>query len=321
LKTQKIVSFKSPLEGSVEIIRQTFTAAREKPVKRIAFLAGLHGDELEGVYICHRLIETLQQLKDTRPQAFQGEIHVYPAVNPKALNCASRLSPFFLKDMNRQMGNEFDASFTAQLAAALLNDLRASSDIVVDFHASNLHLKELPQIRIIEGFDKKLLPLAALCNMDLIWVHPSAPVFESTLGLNLNRGKIPTLVVETGICLRIHQNFCEQILAGMMNLMRQTGVLELDGPLPQVKQPLLVQPRQVALVQARHSGLFVSDVPLGDRVNKGETLGKIVDAVRGEILETVTFPASGLLFTLREQPATYQGAPLARIALEESDPR
>jgi len=321
LRTQTVASFKSPLDGSVEVIRQTFTAAGDKPVKRISFVAGLHGDELEGVYLCHRLIETLQQLKDTRPQAFKGEVHVYPAVNPKALNCTSRLSPFFLKDMNRQMGDENGASFTAQLATALLDDLQAVSDIVVDFHASNLHLKELPQIRIIEGFDKKLLPLAALCNMYLIWVHPSAPVFESTLGFNLNRRKIPTLVVETGICLRIHQNFCEQILEGMMNLMRQTGVLELHGPLPQVKHPLLVHPRQVALMQARHSGLFVSDVSLGDRVNKGGPLGKIVDAVRGEILETVTFPASGLLFTLREQPATYQGAPLARIALEESGPQ
>lgn len=301
----------------MEIIKQTFTAAGDKPVKRISFVAGLHGDELEGVYLCHRLIETLQQLKSTQPQAFKGEVHVYPAVNPQALDCTSRLSPFFRNDMNRQMRDPNNASFTAQLATALLDDLQAVSDIVVDFHASNLHLRELPQIRIIEGFDKKLVPLAALCNMDLIWVHPSAPVFESTLGHNLNRKNIPTLVVETGICLRIHQDFCEQILQGMIHLMRQTSILELEGPPQQVKQPLVVNPRQVAMVQANHSGLFVSNVALGDRVNKGETLGKIIDAVQGKILETVTFPADGVLFTLREQPVTYEGAALARIALKD----
>jgi predicted deacylase len=318
LKTQTVTSFKSPLDGSVEIIKQTFTAAGDKPVKRISFVAGLHGDELEGVYLCHRIIETLQQLKDTQPQAFRGEVHIYPAVNTQALGSTSRLSPFFLNDMNRQMGDNNDESFPGRLATALLDDLQASSDIVMDFHASNLHLRELPQIRIIEGFDKKLIPLAALCNMDLIWVHPSAPVFESTLGYNLNRKKIPALVVETGICLRIHQDFCEQILQGMINLMRETGVLELEGPPQPMKQVLLVNPRQVAMVQANHTGLFVSDVTLGDRVNKGERLGKIIDAVQGKTLETVIFPASGILFTLREQPVTYQGAPLARIALEES---
>lgn len=321
MKTQTVVSFKSPLDGSVEIIKQTFTAAGDKPVKRISFVAGLHGDELEGVYLCHRLIETLQQLKNTQPQAFKGEVHIYPAVNPQALDCTTRLSPFFRNDMNRQMGNRNSTSFTAQLATALLNDLQSLSDIVVDFHASNLHLRELPQIRIIEGFDKKLVPLASLCNVDLIWVHPSAPVFESTLGYNLNRKNIPTLVVETGICLRIHQDFCEQILQGMIHLMRQTGVLELEDPPQPVKQPLLVNPRQVAMVQANHSGLFISNVALGNHVNKGETLGKIIDAVQGKILETITFPASGILFTLREQPVTYQGAALARIALKEDRPQ
>ena len=321
MKTQKIVSVKSPLGGSVEIIKQTFTTVRKKPVKRISFVGGLHGDELEGVYLCHRIVETLQQLKDTQPQAFQGEVHVYPAVNPQALGSTSRLWPFFSYDMNRKMGEKNGDSPTAEFAKALLDDLEASSDIVVDFHASNLHLKELPQIRIIEEFDKKLIPLATLCNTDLIWVHPSAPVFESTLGYNLNRRKIHTLVVETGICLRIHQDFCEQILQGMIHLLSRTGVLELAGPLPQVKQPLLVNPKQVALVQASHSGLFVSSVSLGDSVNKGDRLGKIIDVVQGKILETVTFPASGVLFTLREQPVTYQGAPLARIALKETDPQ
>jgi len=306
------------LGGSIEIVKQTFSSVRDKPVKRVSFVAGLHGDELEGIYLCHRIIEALCQLKTTRPQAFQGEVHVYPAVNPQALGSVTRLWPFFSMDMNRKMGEKNDDSLPAGFARSLVEDLQASSDIVVDFHASNLHLKELPQIRIIEEFDKKLIPLAALCNMDVVWVHPSAPVFESTLGYNLNRKKIPTLVVEAGICLRIHQEFCEQIFQGMIHLLRQTGVLDLTDPPQKIKQPRLVHPKQVALIQANHAGLFISSMPLGAHVHKGDLLGKIVDTVRGEVLETVTFPADGFLFTLREQPVTYQGAPLARIALPET---
>ncbi|MCH8313106.1 MAG: succinylglutamate desuccinylase/aspartoacylase family protein [Nitrospinae bacterium] len=317
MKTHKIASRKNPLGGSIEIIKQTFSSIRSKPVKRISFVAGLHGDELEGVYLCHRIIETLRQLKATRPQAFQGEVHVYPAVNPQALSSATRLWPFFSMDMNRKMGEKNGDSLPSGFARSLVEDLQASSDIVVDFHASNLHLKELPQIRIIEEFDKKLIPLAALCNMDVVWVHPSAPVFESTLGYNLNRKKIAALVVETGICLRIHQEFCEQVFQGMIHLLRQTGVLDLADPPPKIKQPLLIHPKQVALIQANHAGLFISNVPLGAHVKKGDLLGKVVDAVRGEVLETIASPADGLLFTLREQPVTYQGAPLARIALQE----
>jgi len=317
LKTHKIASSKNPLGGSIEIVKQTFPSVTDKPVKRVSFVAGLHGDELEGVYLCYRIIEWLRQLKATRPQAFQGEVHVYPAVNPEALGSLTRLWPFFKVDMNRKMGEKNGASLPAEFARSLITDLQSSSDLVVDFHASNLHLKELPQIRIIEEFANKLIPLANLCNMDVVWVHPFAPVFESTLGYNLNHKKIPTLVVETGICLRIHQEYCEQVFQGMIHLLRQTGVLDLDDPLPETRQPTLVHPKQVALVQAHHPGLFISNMPIGAHVQKGDILGTIVDAIQGEVLETVTCPADGLLFTLREQPVTCQGAPLARIALKE----
>jgi predicted deacylase len=318
LKTHIIASSKNPLGGAIEIVRQTFTAVTDRPVKRISFVAGLHGDELEGVYLCHQIIETLRHLKTSRPEAFKGEIHVYPAVNPEALGSLARLWPFFKMDMNRKMGEKNGDSLPAEFAQKLMADLQSTSDLVVDFHASNLHLQELPQIRIIEEFAKKLLPLAELCNMDVIWVHPFAPVFESTLGYNLNHKKIPALVVETGICLRIHKEYCEQVVNGMIHLLRKIGILEMDDPLPEIKQPLLVQPKQVALIQAPHAGLFISDTPIGAHVQKGDSLGKIVDPVRGEVLETVSFPADGLLFTLRQQPVTAKGAPIARIALKEA---
>ncbi len=198
--------------------------------------------------------------------------------------------------------------------------MKSGSDLVVDFHASNLHLLELPQIRILEEFRRKLVPLATLCNMDLIWVHPSSGVFEATLGYNLNRVKIPTLVVETGICLRVHRDFQEQIFQGMLHLLRHTRILVPSGPAPRVKPPRLLQPSQVALAQARQAGLFLAEVKAGDTVPRGARLGELIDPVGGQVLEAVQAPCAGLVFTLRLHPLTYPGAPLARLAKEESDP-
>ena len=211
METRTVVSYKSPVGGAVEIVKQTFPAQREKPVRRISFVAGLHGDELEGVFLCHRLIQYFHSLQETEPEAFQGDIHIYPAVNPQALRASSRRWPFFSVDMNRMMGSRGESSLPAKTSQDLLEDIKSCSDLAVDFHSSNLHLLELPQIRIIEGFDKKLIPLANQCNTDLIWIHPHSPVFETTLGYNLNRKKIPTLVIETGICLRIHPDYCDQL--------------------------------------------------------------------------------------------------------------
>lgn len=318
METRSVVAYKSPLGASIKIIKQTF--GRSKPGKRISFLAGLHGDELEGIYICHLLLQYLRDLKTTRPDAFLGEINFYPVVNQQAVCNGSRLWPFFSADMNRLMGADNGNSLAATTSRELFEDVKANSDLVVDLHASNQHLIELPQIRIIEEFRKKLLPLALQCNMDVIWIHPLAEALELTLGYNLNRARIPTLVVETGTCLRINQQFCFQVFRGMLNLLHHTGILN-DPPDIPVSQPAVVTPAEVGMVLAKQSGLFVSRVWVGQHVIKGDKIGELIDPIRGEVLEEVTIPFGGRIFTLRELPLVYEGAALARVALEGEDVR
>ncbi len=318
MKTQTLLSRASPLGSSLNIVKQTFSAYRGKPVQRVSFVSGLHGDEFEGPYLCHRLIHALRQIQETQPEIFQGEVHIYPAANPPALNHGTRLWPFYGSDMNRMMGPHPGASLPAQLSQALFEDLKKSSDLVVDIHASNLHLKELPQIRIIEEFSEELVPLALQTHTDIIWIHPMAGVFESTLGYNLNKLDIPTLVVETGICLRIEPDFVDRLFHGMLHLLHHQGVLtSLPSDIPPAPVPQVVYPRGVGQASAKHSGLFVSRVALGQQVGEDEIIGQILDPVEGIVLQEVMAPGNGLLFTLREQPAVHSGTLLARVALDQ----
>ncbi|MEE8259890.1 MAG: M14 family metallopeptidase [Nitrospinaceae bacterium] len=317
MKTQTLLSRASPLGSSLNIVKQTFPAHRGKPVQRVSFVSGLHGDELEGLYLCHRLIHALRQIQETQPEAFQGEVHIYPAANPPALNHGTRLWPFYGSDMNRMMGPHPGVSIPVQMSQEIFKNLKDSSDLVVDIHASNLHLKELPQIRIIEEFSEELLPLALQTHTDIIWIHPMAGVFESTLGYNLNKLNIPTLVIETGTCLRIEPDFVDRLFHGMMHLLHHQGVLaSLPSDIRSAPSPQVVYPRGVAQATAKHSGLFVSRMALGQRVGEDEIIGQVLDPVRGIVLEEVTAPGNGRLFTLREQPAVHSGALLARVALD-----
>ena len=318
MQSKCIFSIKTPVGPPVEIIRQTFSSQLSQPKKRVSIVAGLHGDEFEGLYICHRLLQILKNLEEQNSAAFIGEVNIYPAVNPQALETGTRLWPFFANDINRTFGKTNTNFLPDETSKTLLKDLKSNSDLVVDIHSSNLHLMELPQIRIIKGFDKQLEPLAKLCNVELIWVHPHAKVFESTLGYNLNQTQIPTLVIETGICLRINKHHCAQIVLGILNLLRQTGVLDTDEPQVKILEPRLVEPEGVTMVQASDAGLFIKNVAVGKILTEGEKIGTLIDPISGKLLEEIYSPCSGLLFTLREYPLTAQGAPLARIARKES---
>ena len=91
LQSRTISSYQTPLGQRVEILKQSFLPPRKRPVKRVAFVSGLHGNELEGVYICHLLVNRLKELQRIQPEAFLGEIHIYPAVNPQATAYGTRL--------------------------------------------------------------------------------------------------------------------------------------------------------------------------------------------------------------------------------------
>lgn len=321
MKTQTLFSRNSPLGAPLKVIRQTFSAHQGKPARRLSFISGLHGDEMEGLYLCHRLIQALRRIKDTRPEEFLGEVHVYPAANPPALNHGTRLWPFYGSDMNRMMGPHPGKSLPVQLAQEVFDDIQQHSDMAVDIHASNLHLNELPQIRIIEEFGEELLPLARQTHTGIIWIHPMAGVFESTLGYNLNKLGIPTLVIETGICLRIEPETVDRLFQGMMHLLVEQGVLaSLPEGIPPLPASRVVYPGEVAQACAKHSGLFISRAHLGQAVNEDEIIGQVVDPVAGVVLEQVTAPGTGLLFTLREQPVVHAGALLARVA-RDLEPR
>lgn len=319
MKSRIINSYQTPSGQRVEVVKQSFSSFHKPPIKRVAFVSGLHGNELEGIYLCNLLTNYLKKLQNTQPEKFLGEVHIYPSVNPQASAIGVRLWPFLSVDLNRQFKNTSGNSLARSSAETLIKDLKASADIVVDCHASNLHLKEVPQIRIIEGFHKKLIPLAVQCNVDLIWVHPPSPVFESTLGYNLNKSKIPTLVIETGIALRINQDFVSQIFKGMLNLLYHLGVIVTDKIQPKVNYPIVIQPSQVVILQSDFPGFFIANTDVKKNVSKGDIIGKVLDSMNGEILQEITAPRNGFLFTLREHPLIYPGDLLARIALKEMD--
>ena len=319
MKSRIINSYQTPAGQRVEVVKQSFSSFHTPPIKRVAFVSGLHGNELEGIYLCHLLTNYLKKLQNTQPERFLGEVHIYPSVNPQASAIGVRLWPFLSIDLNRQFKNTSGNSLAISSAEALVNDLKASADIVIDCHASNLYLKEVPQIRIIEGFHKKLIPLAVQCNVDLIWVHPPSPVFESTLGYNLNKSKIPTLVIETGIALRINQDFANQLFKGMLNLLHHLGVIATDKIQPKVNYPIVIQPSQVVILQSGFPGLFIANTDIKTNVSKGDIIGKVVNAMNGKILKEIIAPNNGFLFTLREHPLVYPGDLLARIALKEME--
>ncbi len=309
-------SYKTPLGHSVQIAKKTYGPVSCKPKTRLAIISGLHGDELEGIALCGRLVSYLSKLEVENPEAILGQIEIYPTANPQSLGSSQRLWPMGDLDMNRQFAGN-GKSLLSDISQRILADIIQNSDIAIDIHAGNLFLKELPQVRIIDGYDKKLIPLAFQCNVDLIWVHPMADFFKLTLGFNLNKAKVRAIVIEAGVGARLDKEIGDQLFFGMVRLMRSIGALDCEKPDVKKKEPILVNPDEVIMATSKSSGFFIPEIKLGEWIEKGNPIGNIICPNNGNILEEIKANSAGLAFTLREYPMTYEGSVVARIAKKE----
>jgi uncharacterized protein len=288
---------------------------------RVAVTAGIHGDELEGLYVCHHLAAWLERLSVTSPGALAGTVELYPALNTLGIDTLTRSLPVFDTDLNRNFPGSPDGDVPHRMTDGIMAAL-SGANLVIDIHASNIFLREIPQVRVNQDFAGYLVPLARQMNLDLIWLHGAVTVLESTIAHSLNSSGVPCLVVEMGVGMRITPEYCDQLVTGILTVWKELGVIapEVDLP-PLLHHPLIADDSNVHYLNAQTSGMFVSCSSHWTDVRKGELLGTIVSPHHGELLSQVRSPVNGILFTLREYPIVYEGSLVARIMAVKRSPK
>lgn len=275
---------------------------------RVCIITGIHGDELEGQYVCFEMARRLR----ANPEAVKGTVEIWPAINPLGVDSVCRGIPTFDLDMNRIFPGSYDGHMVERVANQVVDDL-AGADMVVDIHSSNVFLYEMPQARISQMTAQRLMPYAKLLNLDFIWVHEAATVLQSTIAHSLNSIGTPTLVVEMGIGMRITKEYGDRLVAGLFNLLAKMGVWGAIPVPASVAPPLVSTDGEVTMINSPFSGVVVNTAPRSSWVKRDDVLCQVVSPLTGDVLADVKSPVEGLLFTQRGYPVVYEGSLIARI--------
>lgn len=303
--TEEVFSIELPV-GEKLTIKKNRLQGMDADSKRLVIVSGIHGDEFEGQYICYETAKRLKQAADY----FRGTVDIYPALNPLGLDIATRVVPKLNMDMNRMFPGQVKGSVMEQAAAAIVNDI-AGASLCLDLHAGDIFVREIPQIRISEEFEEKLLPYARLMNVDMVWTNASATVHEATLAHTMNMLGVPTLVVEMGMGTRINKRFGNQVTEGIFYLMKELGMWM--GETGIIQEPVISTDGEVEFIRSNVTGVFLPAIEHNHYVKKGDKLGEIIDPLEGSVLEEIVAEKSGLVFSLREYPFVREGSLLARI--------
>lgn len=277
-----------------------------EPIGRISIVTGLHGDELEGQYVCYELSRRIMEKRE----CLKGIVDIYPALNPLGIDAASRMVPKLNMDMNRMFPGDKDGAMMDKVAAKIIEDIDGS-DICVDVHSSDTIVRELPQVRLSADYASGLSGYAGLLNADIIWINTIATEYEAALANSLNAQGVPALVIEMGVGNRINRTYGDQIVDGIFNLMHAIGIWSQEIQIK--KMPPISKLEDIDFYRARESGLFISEARHGSMVKSGDLLGKVVDPLASYVKEEVYAQNDGVLFTLRQLPLVYEGGLLARV--------
>ena len=287
---------------------------------RLALVAGLHGNELNGPFVLARLANFLQQIAagerpDTR---LLGRIRVIPAVNVLGLNTRSRLWPFDGTDLNRMFPG-YDGGETTQRIAHAVLEATAPAEWRIDLHSSNADFEELPQVRLYDPSEEER-KVARWLGLPAVIERPVTPTVSATLGYAWKRRGGRGLVIQAGQAGALQQEHCERIFRALIDLLEELGIvigLRLAEPENDVH---FFGPSQIFPLISEHAGWFVSRLEVGQWREAGDLLGYVYDGFAGGLRAELRTPVAGLLAGLRRQPLLCEGDLVARILTREAFP-
>ncbi|MFT4546278.1 MAG: putative deacylase [Verrucomicrobiales bacterium] len=264
--------------------------------------AGVHGDEINGVEICRRLLKSRQLKK------LKGDLIVTPIVNVPAFVARSRYLPD-RRDLNRLFPGSDDGSFGSRIAKLFTSEIVSKCDYGIDLHTGASNRTNLPQVRMQMHIDGNR-ELAGAFGAPVVLGANAPP--EGSLRAVCNDMNVRVMVYEAGESMRLDAPSVRYGLNGVFHVMRH---LEMIPSMKRVSKP----PRtsfstRSFWVRAPVGGIFRAMTPLGKAVSANSKLGVVGDPLGPN--EVTVFPREeGIVIGRTNQATVDEGDALFHIAI------
>ena len=265
-------------------------------------LAGIHGDEYEGVQALHEVFHRIN------PNDLTGRLIAVPIANLTAHRNCSRETPIDGLNLARVFPGRPNGTLTERLANFLSKSIIPEGNFLIDFHSAGIRYL-IPPLVGYEISDtesgRTSREAAVIFGTPTIWGHPGEPPPGRTVS-EAHRLGIPWLYVESSGGGRIRTEELSYYTDGLLNLLKFLKML--PGSID-------VEPKQLSLIGngnidnamvADKAGFFVPKVNVLDHVAHNQLIGVIRD-VFGETIAESRAGESGVVVLIRALPVVYPG--------------
>lgn len=289
-----VLSDHTPVTMSVHIVH----GRMDGPTMFVS--AAVHGDEVNGVEIVRRLLQSscLNKMK--------GTLLAIPIVNAFGFMNHSRYLPD-RRDLNRSFPGSPTGSLASRLAHIFIKEIVQRSEVGIDLHSAAVNRTNLPQIRVSPSKPNTM----DLAHAFAAPITLTSKVREGSLRESAQNNGVDVLLYEAGEGLRFDEFSVRAGVSGILRVMRHLGMVSAKGVAKSKYKTILS--KGSTWTRAPAGGLLRTYKTTGDKVEIGDILGVVSDPF-GEVETEVTTDRAGLLIGRTNLPIVNEGDGLFHIA-------
>ncbi len=274
-----------------------FIARAKKEGPTLLLMAGMHGDETNGIEIMRRLIKSKAYI----PKC--GTVIAIPVFNVYGFINHQRNLPDG-KDLNRSFPGSKKGSLASRMAYFFTTQILPQIDFGIDFHTGGASRNNHPQIRSAMASASEV-ELAKAFGAPLVI---KSPFREKSLRKTAAKAGKPILLFEGGETLRMRKQAVEIGVEGALRVMRFLG---MRSSAKEIEIPSVFISATV-WIRSKHSGMHHAFIRNGSQVEKNQILGVITDPF-GQFEKKIKAPISGVVLGLNNFPVVNMGDALLHI--------
>ena len=264
------------------------------PGKRsLAVVGALRGNEIQQMFICARLVQTLKKLEADGLLSPECGILVVPCANRFSMNVGSRFWAADHTDINRMFPGYNLGETTQRIADRLFHSLQGYE---YGIHLASFYLPGdyAPHVRVMHtGFED--LDSARDFALPHIILRDPQPYDTTTLNYNWQIWSTQAVSLYSSETDHIDALSAGAVLDAILRFLHRKGLSLYDVPDPGSVSSVVVE-KEMKTVHSSFGGLFFRKASPGDSIAFGAPLAEILDPCTCEAEEQLLAPCSGRIF-------------------------
>ncbi len=260
--------------------------------------AALHGNELNGIPVVHRLVTT------TDPRALRGTVVVIPALNLPGLLQRSRTFSDGI-DLNHIMPGRSDGNESQVYVARVLERVIGHFDYLTDLHTASFGRANTLYVRA--DLEDPVTAEMALLQRPSIVLHN--PAQDHTLRGWVSARGHPAITVEIGNPHVFQPKQVNRTVVGLRAILAQVKMLP-RRPVAMGPAPTLCDRSQWLYTDT--GGLLQVPVELREIVEPGQVIARQVD-IFGDLVHEYRAPFRGIVIGKSVEPVSATGSRIVHL--------